>query len=203
MKQLILILCIVLASLTYQTQLQAQSFSGGFQAGLVSSQVAGDLSSGYNKIGFFATAYTQRQFTLKSAFRLGISFTQKGSRESEKESKQGLQYLLRTHFIEVPLLYLYQLNNKLILKSGLAYAYLVGTPHEEAFFAPTVANKTFHRNSLNFIVGFEYFIGQHIALGIESNNSITPIRPHESGAKRLFNRGQYSDALLFGLSYHF
>ena len=42
--------------LTYNTN--AQSFGGGIIAGASTSQVAGDLLGGFNKIGILAGAYT-------------------------------------------------------------------------------------------------------------------------------------------------
>ncbi len=204
MKKRFIITIWILFGIANVPFLYAQSFTGGITSGMVTSQVAGDLSSGFNKAGFFATAYAQRQFTLKSAARVGISFIQKGSRESHKERKNnGLQYLMRVNYVEIPLLYVYKLQNNLQLLGGLSYARLVGTPYEENDYITTVVSAGFNRHNLNFIMGIEYFIIPNISVSIQSNNSITPIRPHASGAKRGFNRGQYSDALLFGASYHF
>ncbi len=204
MKKIFIITIWILIGIFNGQCIYAQSFTGGIKSGIVTSQVAGDLSSGFNKAGFFAMAYTQRQFSLKSAVRVGISFVQKGSRESASERKNtGLQYLMRINYIEIPLLYIYKLQNNLQLLGGLSYARLVGTPYEENDYINTVVSAGFNRNNLNFIIGIEYFIMPNISVSMESNNSITPIRPHASGAKRGFNRGQYSDALLFGCSYYF
>ncbi len=203
-KNLFTITICILTSFFCTQNIHAQSFTGGVKMGVVASQVAGDLSSGFNKAGFFATAYAQRQFTLKSATRIGLSFVQKGSRESEAElKKSGLQYLMRVNYIEIPLWYIYKIRNNIHLLGGLSYARLIGTPYEEANYVKDVVSAGFNLNNLDIMLGIEYFVFPNIAVSVESHNSITPIRPHASGAKRGFNRGQYSDALLFGISYQF
>ncbi len=204
MKKIFIVAICTLVGLFYMQNIQAQSFTGGIKTGVVASQVAGDLSSGFNKAGFFATAYAQRQFTLKSEARVGISFVQKGSRQSDSEfKKNGLQYLMRINYVEIPLWYIYKVQNNLQLLGGFSYARLIGTPYEETNYITDVVSAGFNRNNLNIMLGLEYFVFPKIAVSIQSNNSVTPIRPHASGAKRGFNRGQYSDALLFGVSYQF
>lgn len=198
------LLLILLLNIYFIGQLAAQQFTGGAQAGIMATQVAGDLSSGYNKIGLYAQVYAERAFTLKSSARIGLSFTQKGSHESSKERKEAsLQYLLRVNYIELPIMYVYTLNKQFKLKGGLSYAYLIGSPHEESQYTSYTVSAGFNRHNLNIIIGIEYMLSPRFGFSMVSDNSITPIRPHASGAKRAFNRGQYSDALRFGLLYNF
>ena len=180
----------------------AQDFGGGVIAGLVGSQVAGDPSSGYNKLGFYGGIYANRQFSLKSGAQLEMYFIQKGARENPTEENGNFQYLLRVNYIEIPVSYIYTLNKRLHLSGGLAYSYLVGQPYEEANFISSVPNTPFNKNGLTFVLGIEYKITQMMTATFRTNNSITPIRPHASGATRFANRGQYSDALVFGLRFN-
>ncbi|OYT17829.1 MAG: hypothetical protein B7C24_00790 [Bacteroidetes bacterium 4572_77] len=194
---------LVLVVFGLNTHIRAQQFTGGIMAGLVGSQVAGDPSSGYNKLGFYSGAFTHRQFTLKSGAQLEIYYIQKGARENPTKENGQVQYLMRIQYIEIPLLYTYTINPKLDLQTGLAFSYFIGTAYEEYNFNQSVPNTPFHKASATFILGIDYKINDNLSANFRTNNSITPIRDHASGQKRFFNRGQYSDALCFGLVYTF
>lgn len=180
----------------------SQGFGGGVMAGLVGSQVAGDPSSGFNKLGFYAGIFANRQFTLKSGARLEMYFIQKGARENPTDENGNFQYLLRINYIEIPVLYVFTINKHLDLSGGLAYSYLVGEPYEEANYSTSVPDTPWNKSSLTFILGIEYKITDMLTASFRTNNSLTPIRPHASGATRFANRGQYSDALVFGLTFN-
>lgn len=184
------------------TELRSQEFDGGVLGGIVASQVFGDPSSGYNKPGVYFGVYASRQFTLKSGAQLEMYYIQKGARENPNDENGNFQYLLRINMMEIPVLYNYTINKKLLLSGGLAYSYIFGDPYEEANFSSSVPDTPWNRHSLTFVLGIEYKMSQNLAVIFRTNNSITPIRDHASGQKRLFNRGQYSDALTLGLSYN-
>lgn len=193
---------IILLCLLSQKQIFAQKFEGGLTGGLVGSQVAGDPSSGYNKLGVYFGVFASRQFTLKSGAKFEMGYIQKGARENPTEENGNFQYLLRLQYIELPVLYQFTINQRLLLNAGLAYSYLLGTPYEEANFSNSVSGTEFNTHTATFILGLDYRITDALSASFRTNNSITPIREHVSGAKRLFNRGQYSDALTFGLTYY-
>ncbi len=196
-------LLVLIPVLFIQLSTQAQKFEGGIMGGLLGSQVAGDPSSGYNKLGAYLGVLAKRQFTLKSAAQLEMYYIQKGARENPSEDNGYFQYLLKINNIEIPILYVYKINSHLEMSVGLAYTYLLGTPYEEANYSTSVPDTPFNKSSATFILGIDYYITDHLAASFRTNNSITPIRPHASGETRFFNRGQYSDALTLGLVYHF
>jgi len=181
----------------------AQEFEGGLLGGLDGSQVAGDPSSGYHKLGAYFGVFARRQLSLKSGMQFEMYYIQKGARENPTEDNAYFQYLLKIQYIELPLLYQYRVNSGLDISIGLAYSYFVGEAYEEANFSNSVSQTPFHKSSATFVLGIEYKITRRLAASFRTNNSITPIRDHVSGAKRLFNRGQYSDVLTFGLAYNF
>ena len=196
-------LVLVLALFLSQTVSYSQQFEGGIMAGLLGSQVAGDPSSGYNKLGAYAGLMVKRQFTLKSGAQLELYYIQKGARENPSDEKGNFQYLLKVNNIEIPVLYLYTINKQLQVSVGLAYTYLLGTPYEEANYSTSVSQSPFNKSSATFILGIDYHISDRLSASFRTNNSITSIRPHVSGATRFANHGQYSDALTIGLVYHF
>jgi opacity protein-like surface antigen len=181
----------------------SQQFEGGAIGGIVGSQVQGDPTSGYNKLGGYFGVYARRKFTLKSAVQMEMYYIQKGARQNGTEENGFNQYLLRINMIELPIMYKYTINKKLLMSIGLAYTYIFGDPYEEYNFSTNVPNTPWNRHSLTFILGIEYDLTDKLSIVFRTNNSITPIRDHASGQKRFFNRGQYSDALIFGLCYNF
>lgn len=204
MKKKILFSILILSSFVFfSKQVKAQEFGGGLMGGLVGSQVAGDPSSGYNKLGFYGGVFVNRQFTLKSGVQLEMYYIQKGARENPTDENGNFQYLLRVGYLEIPLLYNFTLNKTLILTGGIAFSYQVGSPYEEANFSTSVPDTEFYSSSATFVLGIEYKISNQLSASFRTNNSITPIRPHASGATRFANHGQYSDALTIGLTYNF
>lgn len=187
----------------FSRQVKAQEFGGGLMGGLVGSQVAGDPSSGYHKLGIYGGVFVNRQFTLKSGVQLEMYYIQKGARENPTDENGNFQYLMRVGYLEIPVLYNLTLNKTLILTGGIAYSYLVGTPYEEANFSEDVPDTEFYQSGVTFVLGIEYRISNQLSASFRTNNSITPIRPHASGATRFANHGQYSDALTIGLTYNF
>lgn len=184
-------------------QAKSQEFGGGLMGGLLGSQVAGDPSSGYNKLGFYGGVFVNRQYTLKSGLQLEMYFIQKGASENPTDENGNFQYLLRINYIEIPILYNFTINKSLIMSVGLAYSLLVGEPYEEANFSANVPDTPFNDHCATFILGIEYRITNSLSASFRTNNSITPIRPHASGATRFANKGQYSDVLTIGLAYNF
>jgi len=181
-----------------------QSFEAGVMGGLLGSQVAGDPSSGYNKLGGYFGLLAKRQFTLKSGAQLEMYYIQKGAKENPSEENGYFSYLLRINNIEIPLLYLFTINEHLQMSVGIAYTFLLGEPHEEANGSTSgISNAGFNKHSATFVLGIDYYINTQLSVSFRTNNSITPIRPHVSGSTRFFNKGQYSDVLSLGLVYHF
>ena len=203
LKKNVWMFAIGMAFLCLPSLLLAQEFEGGFMGGLNGSQVAGDLSSGYHKLGAYLGVFARRQLTLKSGMQLEMYYIQKGARENPTEENGNFQYLLKIQYIELPLLYQYRVSNRLDISAGIAYSYFIGEPYEEANYSRSVSDTPFYKSSATFILGIEYKISDRLMASFRTNNSITPIRDHVSGAKRLFNRGQYSDVLTFGLAYNY
>ena len=64
--------------LTYNTN--AQNFGGGIIAGASTSQVAGDMLGGFNKIGILVGAYTNLKVKENLKLQFEIIYIEKGSR---------------------------------------------------------------------------------------------------------------------------
>lgn len=196
MRKISLIILFVFSSVLI---VNAQEFEGGIHAGLTASQVQGDDYGGYNKAGFYAGAYVNYTFTQHSAFQLELNYIQKGSRHIGTRNDPNT-YKLNLHYVELPLLYQYLINEHFSVEAGLALGVFVKS-FEEHQYEEQVSAKDFQRLTLSFVGGVYYNINERFRLSIRTNNSITPIRPHISGKSRLFNFGQYNDLLSLGFQY--
>lgn len=184
------------------TGLQAQSVFGGIVAGVNGSQVAGDITSGYDKAGIHAGVFAYTQFSEKSAFQMELIYSQKGSRMNPSEKNGFTSYLLRLNYIDLPFIYKYLYNEKLSFEGGLSYGYLLN--HKEEYNGdPNVGDAGFHRHAVNILVGINYRFAEHWAAGFRSTNSVYQVRDHVSGASRFPNYGQYNDVLTLSFQYYF
>src|SRR5512140_2891327 len=87
------------------SSLQAQRFNAGLMLGGVTSQVDGDTYDGYHKWGYLGGGYVFLKVSPHSSFQMELEYIQKGSRRNDTSLSGGDTYLLRLHYIEIPLLY--------------------------------------------------------------------------------------------------
>lgn len=74
------------------------------------SQVDGDTWKGYHKVGYLAGAFVRLELSPRSSFQLEMEYIQKGSRHNvDSANYYDQSYLLRLHYLELPLLYQYSM----------------------------------------------------------------------------------------------
>ncbi len=117
-SRFILIACIFIISAFTAS---SQQFNGGMMAGIAATQVAGDTYSGFRKAGIFAGGYVNLEVGKHSAFQMELEFFQKGSRVNPDSSNNYNQYLFRTNYVELPVLYQYRINKRFKLEAGPLY----------------------------------------------------------------------------------
>lgn len=182
---------------------RAQIFKGGVHAGLVGSQVAGDLFSGYNKAGISAGGWVSLQFTVHHEIQMELSYIQKGSRENPNYEKDRMDsYLMRLGYAELPLLYRMIYSEKLNFETGLSMNFLINSYEERNGW---VLDDPFDKSNLCFILGLSYNLTERLRANFRTNNSLLSIRKEKRDGDvwRLFEHGQYSDALVLSLYYRF
>lgn len=182
---------------------EAQIFKGGVHAGLVGSQVAGDLFSGYNKAGISAGGWVSLQFSVHSEIQMELSYIQKGSRENPNYEKDRMDsYLMRLGYVELPVLYRMIYSDKLNFETGLSMNFLMHSFEERNGW---VLDNPFAQTNLCFILGLSYNLNERLRANFRTNNSLFSIRKEKANGDvwRLFEHGQYSDALVLSLYYRF
>lgn len=206
MKKLVLII-----SLTgiFFIASQAQEFKGGLKAGLVGSQVDGDGYRGFNKPGLFGGSFVNLRTSELSAFQMEIAYVQKGARKNPNyEIDDFEQYLLRTDYVELAILYHLVFSSTFTFEVGPSFGYLMTTYEEinqmETYPVP------FRKSIINYIGGLYYYLNDRTSINLRTNNSILNLRDYSdlSGEKRLpndtyrfFHYGQFHISMVLSVQY--
>ena len=194
---------LILSTFLFTQNILAQTFEGGFFAGLSASQVDGDTYSGFNKAGLTAGGYISAELTRNSGWKAELRYIQKGAYKKNTEQDPTL-YKLTIHYIEIPLMYQYWINDRIILEGGFSPDIYLGHKEEnEIGELEGEERPDYHRFSIGANAGVAYKITDNIIAGARYTYSIIPIRDHASGQTYLLNRGQYNNVVSFSLYYHF
>ena len=191
----IVLLCGILTT----TNSHAQSFGGGLIAGVSTSQVAGDLLGGFNKIGLLAGAYTNLKVKETISLQFEITYIEKGSR-NPKIHEDNTPDEITLSYIEVPLSINLQQKENLGVDVGILPAFLINSEMND-YLSDFEADPAFTKYDFGVFAGINYHITDNIILNTRISNSIIPIRPHVSGATNGWNKGQYNTVLSFAIHY--
>ena len=192
-----------------QVNLFAQQFDGGILAGGVVSQVDGDNWAGFSKVGFLAGGFVNLELSPHSSFQLEMEYIQKGSRKPANfDSGDYNSYLLRLHYLEIPLLYQFTFLKRFSVEVGPAADILLG--YSEQGDGQEVPNRyPFRRVTLAGIVGASGYITRHLKATFRFNYSLLSLRqpsPENRGTpwrKILFEVGQYNNVMSLSVAYQF
>ncbi len=183
----------------------SQKFHGGIQVGLPMSQVSGDQLGGFDKAGIFGGGFVSLHFFQKSSVQLEINYIQKGSRKNPNpDNGDYSKYLLRLHYIEVPLLYKYDLHKLISLEIGAAVAFLAKSTEEDEN-GVSLEPRAFNKYEISLIGGGYVNFLKKLRLNVRYENTFPflPIRDHYSEATYRLNKGQYNSLIVFALQYEF
>ena len=192
---------LVVTFISFETKAQ-QRFKAGIKAGLSTSQVDGDTYSGYNKAGFIGGAFIRAQLNEKWTAQFEIVYIQKGAKHNANPEKGNFDYYyLGLNYVEVPVLFQYH-QKKFTYELGPGFGYLI--KEEELFnFQNLTGIYPFNKSEIGINVGVSYTILTNLDMNWRYSYSITPARPHASGATRWYNPGQMNNVLSFTLMYQF
>jgi hypothetical protein len=219
--------------LLFSLNASAQLFTGGVKAGIVGAQVDGDSYGGFNKPGIFGGSYvnlrvadfntfhtrisadgdttTIRRLWDMSAFQMELAFVQKGARKNPNYEKGDFeQYLLRTDYVELAILYQFFYSPRLAFEFGPAIGYLLHTYEERDVQVIEPDVRPFRKSVVNYVGGIYYFLNERAGVNLRVNNSILNLRDYSNleGEKRLpgdtyrfFHYGQFHVAMVLSLQY--
>jgi hypothetical protein len=170
-------------------------FSGGFYAGVVGSQVDGDLMAGFNQGGFTAGAIAQLPVADNIFLSLGIDYTMKGSQERNYPGSPRA-YSLRINYIDLPLMINFYDRQRIGVGGGICYSRLIGNKKENIF-----------NNGLNFnykpvnvgnddilwVGSGTYYFNDKLQLNIRYCYSVVPFGSNENS--RYKNLGTFNNLI--------
>ena len=182
-----------------------QKFNGGAMIGLAATQVAGDSYSGFNKAGPITGVFVNLRPTERSSLQMELYYIQKGSRKNANAVEEDYEsYLLRLHYIEMPLLYQYHVG-WFAIEAGPSVAFNMGGYEETD--GQDVGADDFATATFQIHFGVVFSIAENWKIDIRTNNSLTNLRneTHTGQVRRIFpnNYGQFNDVLQITFAYQF
>ena len=130
-------------------------------AGFNGSQVEGDKSSGYQKMGFVGGAWTQTDVNEKVYWGLELKFNQKGSRINPTAKNGYYKYIYRLNYIDLPVLAGYRINDKVSAFAGLSLGVLLSKSGYDLYGPdPTIAYSSLHDWELGMLAGIKVDLDQ-------------------------------------------
>lgn len=182
----------------------SQSFSPGIELGIAASQVSGDGYAGFNKNGPIAGVFVEKKIKKNFLYSVGMHYIIKGSRRNPNlENNDQVSYLLRLHYVEMPILLNYKYR-KFKLFAGVSIG---GLLHYNVFneYGPYPEGSSERRPFKNYEIannfGICYMIAQDIDISLNLAYSMLPIRNHLNNLVWYNNRGQYNEVLGLAIKY--
>lgn len=192
-----------LAAVLFFTSLQfltaQRRFSAEAVAGLTASQIDGDQSAGFHKVGLQGGLGVATRLKGKQSASIQMLFTQRGCRNQP----QVFPYFKTTlNYVEVPLQWHYAdwlvegegRNDdwyRARFSAGLSFARLISYQNHYDDYGITAALPDLNSNSLCLVVGASIFTNRHIGFTFRYNRWLTPLYRPGTGknyAKNLFER---------------
>jgi hypothetical protein len=179
-----------------------QAFSAGLALGMTTSQISGDGLGGWDKFGLTGGAYVNAPFSSKNGFRLGLYYTEKGSR-TKRDTLNFNTFAYRLKYIEVPVQYSFQ-NGPITILSGLYYGRLIKQDilSNRASYA---VNPAFRNYDIGLALGATLQMGDHFFIEGKFSTSVIPTRPSPNFANpnSYYEKGNYNQVLNFLIGRNF
>lgn len=177
MKRLIFLFLIAFIA----TKGYSQDFNGGIKAGFSASQISGDQLSGFNKAGPVFGGWVNYFFSRKDAMQFEIYYTQKGSRKNDTD-EDPTQYLLRMHYVEVPIIYKRYFWDKIAGEAGPSVGVLFDhLERDENGEWPFANAEKFKLLDVSIFWGLRYDFTDRISGSVRFEQSVLPVRDHPGG----------------------
>ena len=153
-----------------------QTFNAGLIAGFTASQLNGDNSAGYNKLGVEGGLRVGVALQEKMDLTLEILYSQRGAKE-EVDVDGTPQEIYQTDYIAVPIVFSYKdwlagEYYRLHFHGGLSYGRLVNAELKNDLSDNSRFVSTWKENDLSFLLGATYFVNEHLGLTVRYNRSI-------------------------------
>jgi len=206
MKKLLIITLFIIPIMT-----SAQRFNGGALLGICASQVDGDTYAGFDKLGFLGGVFVNTKFSDAWGAQMEIKYNGRGARKKTSES-DPVTYALTLHYIDLPLMINFTIQDKFIIDAGFVPGYLFAKNGEEdgiKFSDEEIS--AFKKVDLSWLLGLNYKITDNIIANIRYSYSLFSIRDYENVNANYgiiaqifgYTNGDYNNFLTMGIYYQF
>lgn len=174
-------------------------FRAGAVLGLTASQIDGDLSAGYNKLGIQAGMRVVARLQTRTEASIEMLFSQRGCQNELIPSNfDPNPFALTLNYIEVPLQFHFKdwlveyekekLNYyRVSFNAGLSYARLFSSKVDDDFnWLNNVAPDKLEKNDLSLVLGANFFANRHLGFTVRWNRSLVLLydsRKYAQGGK--------------------
>ncbi|MDX1912383.1 MAG: outer membrane beta-barrel protein [Saprospiraceae bacterium] len=162
-----------------------QRFSAGAVVGLTASQIDGDLSAGYNKLGFQGGLRVTARLKERTEASMEFLFSQRGCQnELIPNDFDPNPFSLTLNYVEVPIQWhfkdwLIEYDDesynyyKVAFNVGLVYGRLIGSKTDDEFnWLVGVAPDYLKKNDVSFTLGANFFATRHLGFTVRWQRSL-------------------------------
>lgn len=162
-------------------------FSGGLVAGITASQINGDDSDGYNKLGLTAGVRAEARLDERNALSLELLYAQRGSQSQfirRDADDLSFDFSLRTDYVEAPVLWNYGLSAPITgdddapeyfrwrLMAGASYARFIGSKVDPLSSLSLVAPDFLKKDDLSAILGLSVQPNPYLSIQVRWVHSV-------------------------------
>ena len=159
-------------------------FKAGIIAGVTASQIDGDNSAGYNKLGLQTGLRAIARLKVRTEASVEFLFSQRGSQSELIKDEFNYFFSLTTNYLEVPVQWHYKDwlvegdgdepdYYRVSFNGGLSYARLLGTKVNDDLSAiRVIAPDYLKKNDVSFMLGANFFANRHLCFTVRYVRSI-------------------------------
>jgi len=200
--QTIAIAGLLLLSLSGFSQNVPGKFKAALKLGMNASQINGDDSYGFNKLGLMGGVKSSYLLSDKMRVGLEILYSQRGSQTKFNPGADDLFFKIDLKYIEVPLTFeyldWYNENSdfyRMHFEGGFSYGRLFSSHVDWPVYQQF--ETLYHKNDFSYLLGATFFATKHLGIGVRYTRSMNPLIRVQNTLKQI---GYF---LTFNICYEF
>lgn len=201
MKKIFFSFLMIVPLFVFSQSSKKQLFVGYIAGGMNATQIAGDLMSGYRKVGGYAGVGAHIMFKPNFSNSIEIAYSMKGSQETFKKQDPLNFKKFSFDYVQIPVLFNYHEKDLAIFSAGFTFGRLIRYDLYQS--AGLVLPDEPKKWDFSATVGGTFFIKQKIGLGLLCNFSLNSAWDLAVASSRARRGGWYHNALTFRVLYLF
>jgi hypothetical protein len=179
----------------------AQQFNGGIFGGVTASQVDGDSYGGFNKLGFTAGAFVNRELAYDISWQMEIKYVSRGAYENFGPDDPRI-YKTVYRYVALPLSAHYLFNEKIQAELGISPEVLIhyASFDEYGKIPPGVDAEENRRIGLSAFAGVYYWFIPSTGVGLRYTRSAIAFREPQEWNNPQY-RGYFHSVLSLTMAY--